>query len=122
MARFFHLSVSNLWFIREQLKDTSLFPHSNDHPLFCTFVDNSSDVHCTVAKKLADYASEDFHGSLAGFGFWGVLSTTKDFPLVYPTGEVPWYIISAYENGSFCVFHRIAVLTLGYSSGKWDFG
>lgn len=98
---------------KSDLKNTFFFTHSNDHDMYCTFVDNTTDVHCTVPKKLAEYAGEGFHGTLADIGFWGVLPSAKDFPLVCPAGEVPWYSIAVYENGSL-------VFSLELPSWIWD--
>jgi hypothetical protein len=79
------------------LKDTSFFAKSNNHKMFCNFVDDTTKVRCTVSKGLA--GGGEFYATLAGFGFWGVLPEPKSFGPVCTDGEIVWYTINVYESG-----------------------
>ena len=80
---------------KDDLKNNSFFAHSNSQNMYCFFVDDTTNVRCVVAKKLAEYEGEGFHGTLAGFGFWG------DFPRnsYCAEGESKWANIDMFENG-----------------------
>src|SRR5258706_13579207 len=62
------------------LKNNSFFVDSNDQKMSCNFVDDTTTVRCTVSKTLA--GKGDFHGTLAGFGFWGELPQKRTFESV----------------------------------------
>ena len=79
------------------LKDNSFYADSNDQKMSCNFVDDTTKVRCTVSKALAGEGG--FHGTLAGFGFWGELPQPRSFDLVCAAGEIAWLTIDVFENG-----------------------
>lgn len=77
------------------LKDPSFFAHSSSQNIYCNFVPDTTNVRCLLAKRLAQYQGESFHGTLAGINFQG------DFPrnTYCIDDEIPWYNYSVYEYG-----------------------
>lgn len=91
------LSFQTSGLSKNDLKNNSFFAHSNYHNMYCNFIDDSTDVRCVVSKKLAQYAGEGFHVTLAGFGFWG------EFPAnTYCSDEeTVWITIEIVDNGEY---------------------
>ena len=82
---------------KSDLKDNSFYADSNDQKMSCKFVNDTTNVRCTVSKALAGQG--EFYGTLAGFGFWGQLPEARNLGLVCAEGEVPWYRIGVYFDG-----------------------
>jgi len=77
------------------LKNSSFFAHSSDHNIYCNFVNDTTDVRCLLAKKLAQSQGETFQGTLAGSSFYGEFPTNT----YCDAGESPWYNFNVYEDG-----------------------
>ena len=77
------------------LKNSSFFAHSSDQNIYCNFVNDTTDVRCLLAKKLAQYQGETFQGTLAGISFYGEFPTNT----YCDAGESPWYNFSEYVDG-----------------------
>jgi len=78
------------------LNGAALFANSNDQGIYCNFVDNTTTVRCTAAKKLA--GDGGFKVTLAGFTFWGELPGERDLQAC-GVGEMLWYTYDYYVNG-----------------------
>jgi len=80
---------------KDDLKNHSFYAHSNYYNMYCNFIDDTTNVRCTVSKKLATFQGESFHVILAGFGFYDV------FPIdtYCQDGETPWVYYSVFLNG-----------------------
>jgi len=79
---------------KSDLKGATLYAGSNWHEMYCTFVDNTTKVRCTVSKNMA--GKGEFYAELAGIGFWGVLPQPR---AVCSEGQIPWYSYNEYHNG-----------------------
>jgi len=90
---------------RGDLKGATIYANSNWHKMYCTFIDNTTKVRCTIANKLAGKGS--FRAVLAGFGFWGTLPQPKA-PSCEP-GQIPWYSFNQYYNGTFVLSGKMPV-------------
>lgn len=77
------------------LKNSSFFAHSSDQNIYCNFVNDTTDVRCLLAKKLAQYQGESFQGTLAGISFYGEFPTNT----YCDEGEAHWYNYNEYEYG-----------------------
>lgn len=84
---------------KADLKDNSFYADSNSQGMYCTFVDETTIVRCTVSKALAGLGG--FHATLAGFDFWGELPQARSFGLQCAEGEEPWYAFDVYEFGEY---------------------
>src|SRR5258706_3344467 len=80
---------------KNDLNNNSFYAHSNYYNTYCKFIDDTTDVRCTLSKKLAKFQGESFHVILAGFGFYDVFPTDT----YCPDGETPWVNANLYENG-----------------------
>ena len=79
---------------KSDLKDATILIDSNWHKMYCTFVDNTTKVRCTVSKKMA--GKGEFYAVLAGVGFWGELPN----PRPVCGDKIPWYSFNQYQNGT----------------------
>jgi hypothetical protein len=70
---------------------------SNYQDIYCTFVDGTTTVRCTVAKSLAGKGG--FKVTLAGFIFWDDLPKERAFGLTCAEGEMLWYTYDVYIYG-----------------------
>lgn len=69
------------------LKGAEFFAASNSQDVYCTFVNGSTNVRCSVAKSLAGMGG--FKATLAGFIFWGDLPKARTFEVIPVEVEVP---------------------------------
>jgi len=90
---------------KADLKGATLYANSNWYKMYCTFIDNTTKVRCTVASKMA--GKGEFYATLAEFGFWGSLPQPKTISC--QTGEIPWYSYNEYYNGTFTLSSEIPV-------------
>lgn len=86
----------------KNLKNNSLFAHSNNYKMSCNFKDDTSMVRCVIPGGLSQYAGESFSGTLAGFAFWGQIPERKtEEGLTCPDGQSLWYAFDAYVDGEY---------------------
>lgn len=86
---------------KKDLKNNSLFAHSNNYVMSCNFKDDTSMVRCVIPGGLSQYAGESFSGTLAGFAFWGQIPEKKAEELTCPDGQALWYTIDVYIEGEY---------------------
>lgn len=91
MILFFHTSGLT----KNDLKDNSFFAHSNTYNMYCSFIDDTTDVRCSLSKKLAQFERESFYVILAGFGSHGTFPANT----YCPDGENPWTNYNEIYNG-----------------------
>ncbi len=75
------LSFHTTGLSKNDLKDISLTAHSKQWNISCNFVDDTTDVRCVVTKTLSRFHGEEFHGSLTGFVFKGIVPEARTFAL-----------------------------------------
>ena len=116
MVIFFHTSGLT----KNDLTNNSFYAHSNYYNMYCNFIDNTTDVRCTISKKLAKYQGESFHVILAGFGFYDVFPTDT----YYPDGETAWANYSVFFNDELVFSDGVVPIKIwnnAITSGDFDY-
>lgn len=80
--------------VKKDLKNASVFAHSNEYAMSCNFKDESSVVRCVIPGGLSKYAGESFSGTLAGFAFRGQIPEKT-----CSEGESQWYTVNLFVEG-----------------------
>ena len=84
---------------QKDLKNASVFAHSNEYPMSCGFKDETSVVRCIIPGGLTQYAGESLSGTLAGFRFWSKIPERKADQRTCPEGQSLWYTVNVYFDG-----------------------
>ena len=100
---------------QNNLNNTTFTAHSEQWNMDCKFVDGTTTVRCLVSKKLAMFADESFHGTLAGSYFAGVLPGARTFPSPVVTETL---VIT--ETPSQCSDGQTLSYTFEYSNSSYQ--
>src|SRR5258706_1089635 len=105
---------------KNDLNNNSFYAHSNYYNMYCKFIDDTTDVRCTLSKKLAKFQGESFHVILVGFGFYDVFPTDN----YCPDEEIPWVYYNTFYYGELAYSSDVVPLKLwneAITSGAFDY-